>query len=123
MLAYSTDGGQTWSQPITIYQPANARAFWPWVTAADAGKVAVAWSQTEPGELADLDCQPAHVHVYEETILNATSSKRSGSAVDAAGRAIHYGTVCQGGTGCVVTGKDRRLGDYFVVAPDARGCV
>jgi len=43
--------------------------------------------------------------------------------VDAAGRVIHYGTVCQGGTACVVTGKDRRLGDFFTNAIDARGCV
>ncbi len=122
-LAYSRDWGQTWSQPVTIAQPANARAFWPWITAGDAGKIAVVWYQTEPGELADLDCQQAHVRVYEDTILNATSARPSGVPVDAAGRIVHYGTVCQGGTGCVVTGKDRRLGDYFVVALDASGCV
>jgi hypothetical protein len=122
-LSYSTNFGQTWSAPLTINRPSNALAFWPWITAGDAGKVSVVWYQTEPGELADLDCQFAHVHVYEAHVLNAASSKPTVSVVDAAGRAVHYGTVCQGGTGCVVTGKDRRLGDYFVNALDARGCV
>ncbi|HMC70470.1 MAG TPA: hypothetical protein VKJ07_15045, partial [Mycobacteriales bacterium] len=64
-LSYSTDFGRTWSAPLTIYRPANALAFWPWITAGDAGKVSVVWYQTEPGELSDLDCQFAHVHVYE----------------------------------------------------------
>ena len=122
-LSYSTNWGKTWSAPLTISKPSNARAFWPWVTAGDAGKISIVWYQTEPGELADLDCQFAHVHVYEAHVTNAASSKPSVTVVDAAGRAIHYGTVCQGGTGCVVTGKDRRLGDYFVNALDARGCV
>ncbi len=49
MLAYSTDFGRTWSQPVTLYRPANTRAFWPWVTAGDAGKISVVWYQTEPG--------------------------------------------------------------------------
>jgi hypothetical protein len=123
MLSYSTNFGRTWSAPKAIYRPANARAFWPWLTAGDAGKVAVVWYETEPGELADNDCQPAHIHVKEATILNATRANPSVSVVDAAGRAVHNGTICQGGTGCVVTGKDRRLGDYFVDALDARGCV
>jgi len=36
---------------------------------------------------------------------------------------VHIGWVCQGGTLCVVTGQDRRLGDYFTNALDRRGCV
>jgi hypothetical protein len=123
MLSYSKDWGQTWSKPRAIAQPQNARALWPWLITGDTGKLSVVWYQTEPGELADNDCQPAHIHIMEATVLNAASTKPSVSIVDAAGRPVHYGTVCQGGTGCVVTGKDRRLGDYFTNALDARGCV
>jgi len=123
MLAWSKDFGQTWSAPIAVAAPANARVFWPWVAAGDAGKISVVWYQTEPGELADMDCQVAHVHAMEATILNATSGKRSVQTVDAVGRYVHYGSVCQGGTTCVATGQDRRLGDFFTNALDARGCV
>jgi hypothetical protein len=36
---------------------------------------------------------------------------------------VHVGGICQGGTACVATGQDRRLGDYFTNWIDARGCV
>jgi hypothetical protein len=123
MLAFSKDFGATWSTPIAVAAPANARVFWPWVAAGDAGKVSVIWYQTEPGEVVDMDCQSGHVHAMEATILNATSTKRTVQTVDAAGRYVHFGPVCQGGTLCVATGKDRRLGDYFTNALDAHGCV
>src|SRR5439155_20841437 len=123
MLAWSKDFGTTWSTPIAVAAPAHARVLWPWVTAGDAGKVSVVWYQTEPGEVADLDCQTAHLHVLEATILHATSPTRTVQTVDAAGRPVHIGSVCQGGTTCVVTGQDRRLGDYFTNTLDARGCV
>ena len=122
-MSFSKDWGKTWSAPATIVKATNARVVWPWVIAGDAGKVSIVWYQTDSGELADLDCQPAHIHAMEATLLNATSSGRSVGVVDAAGRVIHYGTVCQGGTSCVATGKDRRLGDFFTNAIDARGCV
>ena len=123
MLAWSKDFGQTWSAPIAVAAPAGARVFWPWIAAGDAGKVSVVWYQTEPGEVADMDCQVAHVHAMEATILNATSGKRTVQTVDAVGRYVHDGSVCQGGTTCVATGQDRRLGDFFTNALDARGCV
>jgi len=123
MLTWSSDGGQTWAKPIAVAAPSNARVFWPWIVAGDAGKVSVVWYQTEPGKLADLDCQQAHIHVMESSIVNATTKQRQAQTVDAAGRYVHFGSVCQGGTTCVATGQDRRLGDFFTNALDARGCV
>src|SRR5436190_1821562 len=81
-------------------------------------------SQTEPqdGE-PDLDCQPGHIHVMEASLTGATSKTPQKSVVDAVGRPAHIGQVCQGGTTCVATGQDRRLGDYFTNALDAHGCV
>jgi hypothetical protein len=123
MLSYSKDWGKTWSTPTAIFHPQKARAIWPWVVAGDPGKLSIVWYQTNQGELADNDCQVAHIHIKEATVLAANTAKPLASVVDAAGRAIHFGTICQGGTTCVVTGKDRRLGDYFTNALDARGCV
>jgi hypothetical protein len=122
-MSYSTNWGRTWSAPVTIYRTTNSRVAWPWVIAGDAGKVSVVWYQTEAGELADLDCQQAHIHVKEAHVLGATTAGRKIAVVDAVGRAIHVGSVCQGGTGCVVTGKDRRLGDFFTNSIDAQGCL
>ena len=123
MLLYTKDQGKTWSKPIAVGHPSNARVFWPWVVAGDAGKVSVVWYQTGTGQLADLDCQAADISIYEAHVLNMTASRPTITVVNAAGRTIHSGQVCQGGTTCVATGQDRRLGDFFTNALDARGCV
>jgi hypothetical protein len=122
MMISTRDLGKTWSAPVTVSHP-GTRVFWPWIAAGDAGNVSVVWYQTEQQDgLPDLDCQAGHIHVMEVSLTNA-SKKPSGTIVDAAGRYVHFGLVCQGGTTCVATGQDRRLGDYFTNALDARGCV
>jgi len=124
MMVSTSNLGQTWSAPTAVASPGNVRVFWPWVAAGDAGKVSVVWYQTEPQDgMPDLDCQTGHVHAMEGTILGATGKKPQKWTVDSAGRAVHVGWVCQGGTTCVVTGQDRRLGDYFTNALDKRGCI
>jgi hypothetical protein len=123
MMVSTPDLGKTWSAPTTVAHP-GTRVLWPWVAAGDAGKVSVIWYQTEPPDgMPDLDCQTGHIHAMEATILGASSKKPQKWTVDAAGRPVHIGWVCQGGTTCVVTGQDRRLGDYFTNALDRRGCV
>jgi hypothetical protein len=124
MLVSSKDLGRTWSTPATVAHPGSARVFWPWIAAGDTGKASVVWYQTEPSDgLPDLDCQPGHIHAMEATLQNASSTNPQKWIADAAGRPVHIGTVCQGGTTCVVTGQDRRLGDYFTNVLDPRGCV
>jgi hypothetical protein len=124
MLVSTKDLGKTWSSPVVVAQPAAARVLWPWVAAGDAGKVSVVWYQTEPLDgLPDLDCQTGHIHVMEASYLGLGGKKLQSWTVDAAGRPVHIGWVCQGGTTCVATGQDRRLGDYFTNTLDARGCV
>jgi hypothetical protein len=118
-MAVSSDHGQTW-HTFTVSHP-GTRVLWPWVTAGDRGKVSVVWYQLDG--LEDPDCQPANTFVYEAQIFGANSSTPSITIVNAAGRSIHYGTICQGGTTCVATGQDRRLGDFFTNAIDQRGCV
>jgi hypothetical protein len=123
MMISTKDLGHTWSAPVAVAHP-GTRVFWPWIAAGDAGNVSVVWYQTEQQDgMPDLDCQTGHVHVMESSLTDATSKSPKGAAVDAAGRAVHVGWVCQGGTTCVATGQDRRLGDYFTNALDARGCV
>jgi hypothetical protein len=120
MMAVSSDHGQTW-RTTTVAHPGSVRVLWPWVVAGDRGKVSVVWYQLD--RLADPDCQPANTFVYDAQIFGADGSTPSISVVNASGRSIHYGTICQGGTNCVATGQDRRLGDFFTNAIDQRGCV
>jgi hypothetical protein len=123
MLVSTKDLGKTWSAPMTVAHP-GTRVLWPWIAAGDAGKVSVVWYQTEQQDgLPDLDCQTGHIHAMEASLTGATTTKAQKWIADAAGRVIHIGWVCQGGTLCVATGQDRRLGDYFTNTLDARGCV
>ena len=122
MLAATKDMGKTWSAPVTVAHP-GTRVLWPWIAAGDPGKVSVVWYQTEQQDgMPDLDCQTGHIHVMEASLTGATGKPKA-TPVDAVGRPVHIGWVCQGGTTCVATGQDRRLGDYFTNALDARGCV
>jgi len=122
--AFSKDFGSTWSSPLRVASPSNALVFWPWVVAGSQGRISIVWYQTNPGEVVNIDSTPAHVSIREETILGASSGTRTVyGPVDPAGRPIHVGSVCQGGTTCVATGQDRRLGDFFTNATDAAGCV
>jgi hypothetical protein len=120
-MASSTDFGQTWSAPTTIASPSAARAFWPWAVAGDAGKVSLVWYQTD--RIADLECQPAQLRVMEATVTGAAGASPTVETVDVIGRPIAENNICQNGTLCVVTGEDRRLGDFFTNAVDERGCV
>jgi hypothetical protein len=120
--AYSKDDGRHWSAPVTVAGPtAGHIEFWPWLTAGDAGRVNIAWYETD--RAVDIDCAPVSLSIRDTTIVGADQPAPSVDVADAAGRPVHYGTVCQGGTTCVATGEDRRLGDFFTNAPDANGCV
>jgi hypothetical protein len=121
-MAVSKDFGQTWGAPITIAHPSNGRVFWPWIAAGDEGRVSIVWYQAD--RVADLDCQPANVSIFEAHSLNANAAQPTMDVVDAAERPISVNnSVCQGGTTCVVLQKDRRLGDFFTNGVDNRGCV
>jgi hypothetical protein len=121
-VASSSNYGRTWSRPFTIAHPHSARAFWPWIAAGSAGRIAVTWYRTD--RLRDPDCQKVTVTIGDAHVFHATNPTRRTVQRAAASRgAIHrHSTVCQGGTTCVATGQDRRLGDFFTNALDPRGC-
>jgi hypothetical protein len=121
-MAVSRDFGATWSTPITVAHTDSGRVFWPWIVAGDAGKVSVVWYQSS--KVVDVDCEDADITIGEAHILNALAPSPTIDTVAPVGkRAIHVGSVCQGGTACVAENKDRRLGDFFTNALDSRGCV
>jgi len=121
-LAYSLDYGRTWAPPITVAAGSANRVFWPWLVAGGAGRLAITWYATD--RLADMDCQASTVSIQSAHIFKATvPEKRRIRTVDVSHGPVHVSsTVCQGGTTCVATGQDRRLGDFFTNALDPRGC-
>jgi hypothetical protein len=122
MMTYTKDEGKTWAKPMVVARP-GTRVMWPWVTAGNAGNVSVAWYQYDSN--VDPDCAPStsNLYVYDANISGATGARPNVKTVNASGRPVHQGQICQQGTNCVATGGDRRLGDYFTNAIDNRGCV
>jgi hypothetical protein len=117
-------------KPISLAHQGNARVLWPWSVAGSPGNVSVVWYQMD--QMVDPDCDmyngqtipDVNTFIYDAHISNAlTPGLRQVTVTNASGRAIHQGGICDSGTGCVATGQDRRLGDYFTNAIDANGCV
>jgi hypothetical protein len=130
-LDMSRDGGLTWlPHPIMVAEAHNVHAphsgtvLWPWLAAGSKGNVSVVWYQYDQvvpnPDQATCNC---NVSVMDSNIFGVGTAKMRTYTVDAAGRPIHTGGICQSGTTCVATGQDRRLGDYFTNNLDARGCV
>jgi hypothetical protein len=126
-LAVSHDFGKTFSAPVTVAAPQNARAFWPWVVVGDPGKLSIVWYQTD--RLVDVDCQTSNVFAYDAQVFGADTAHPSITVTKAMQKPVSENSVCQGGTECVAESfdpngsKDRRLGDFFTNAIDPRGCV
>jgi hypothetical protein len=119
--AYSSDLGQTWSKPVTVTRPAGGRVLWPWIAAGDDGRVSIVWYQGD--KTVDWDCQASNVSVYEANISGANTATPTQTITNVFGRPVHRNSICQGGTTCVATGQDRRLGDFFSNLIDTKGCV
>jgi hypothetical protein len=130
-LDMSRDGGMTWlPHPIVVAQaskvkgPHRGTVLWPWVAAGSKGNVSVVWYQYDQvvpdPDQATCNC---NVSVMDANLFGVGTSSFHQRTIDAAGRPIHVGNICQSGTTCVVTGQDRRLGDYFTNNLDGRGCV
>jgi BNR/Asp-box repeat len=145
MLAYTHDGGKTWSTPVTVAHP-GTMAIWPWLAAGPGGNVAVTWYQSN--QVTDPDCDSASLlpngQATQWTVQSAAYYGLGGASpvvqyanavpVDASHPAMvvggartadgvmHTGGICQGGTTCAATGQDRRLGDYLTNALDGNGC-
>jgi hypothetical protein len=119
-LAYSRDLGGTWSKPYVVAHPGKT-VLWPWIAAGSAGAVSVVWYQYD--RVTDPDSGTGNVSVHEASIFGADSAAPAIQSVNASGRPVHVGDICQGGTLCNTSGKDRRMGDYFENSIDGRGCV
>jgi hypothetical protein len=122
-FASLSPSGKVIVKPHVIAHPGTT-VLWPWVVAGAPGNASVVWYQYDkvvPNP--DNATTVGNVYVYQATLLGQGTRHAKKYVVNASGRPVHQGGICQGGTTCVVTGQDRRLGDYLTNAVDARGCV
>ena len=119
MLAASRDGGTTWSPPTQVDATPRTTVF-PWVTAGDAGRVAVTYYGTDStGPSAEaLDDKDADWHVWSafSTNFGATFAEHRTTQ-----SALHRGSVCTSGLSCPTGTRD--LLDFFETDLDGQGCL
>ena len=115
MLASSADGGHTWSAPVKVNSGPATTTF-PWVSAGDAGRVAVSYYGTS--------AQGASPEVVngDWSVFSAFSTD-GGQSFDEqrATGTMHQGSICTSGTGCASGTRD--LADFFETDYDASGCL
>lgn len=120
-LASSHDGVH-WSKPYAVTHPGTT-VLWPWVVAGSPGNVSVVWYQYNTPTPNPDAATTGNVSLMAANIYGLNTKHMRKSIVNAAGHPVHAGGICQGGTTCVATGQDRRLGDYFTDWIDSKGCV
>jgi len=114
--------GKILVKPHVVSHPGTT-VLWPWMIAGTPGNASIVWYQYDKVTPNPDTATSGKVYVYQATLLHQGTSQAKQYIVNASGRAVHEGGICQGGTTCVATGQDRRLGDYLTNALDARGCV
>jgi hypothetical protein len=119
MLAASRDGGTTWDTPVRVDRTPRTTVF-PWVTAGDAGRVAVTYLGTDStGPSAEnLDVKDAGWHVWSSF---STDYGQSFAEHRTTVTPLHQGSICTSGTGCAAGTRD--LADFIETDLDARGCL
>jgi hypothetical protein len=121
--SYSTTFGQTWSAPIQINKSPSATAIFPWASALGNGGLDVVWYGTSYYDgINPPDSYPSSAawYVYFSQNLQATTPGSSWTQVQASG-IIHYGNVCEQGTGCTSTQNRDLLDDFGVAASPTTG--
>jgi hypothetical protein len=117
MLSSSHDAGSTWSTPVKVNQSVPTTTF-PWVTAGDAGRIAVSYYGTtahanSPQKVSDSKTWQVYSAFSTDGGATFAEHKTSGT--------INKGQICTSGTGCANGG--RNLLDFFETAADANGCL
>jgi hypothetical protein len=120
-MTMSRDGVH-WTPRYAVAHPGTT-VLWPWVVAGTPGNVNVVWWQYDKATPNPDTATSGNVSLMSANIYGFGTKHQRKWVVNAAGRPIHVGGICQGGTTCVATGQDRRLGDYFTNWIDSKGCV
>ena len=118
----SSKDGVHWTPRYAVAHPGTT-VLWPWIVAGKPGNVSVVWYQYDRPTPDPDQATTGNVSVMSATVLGLGTRHVKQWTANASGGPVHVGGICQGGTACVATGQDRRLGDYFTNWIDARGCV
>jgi hypothetical protein len=117
MLSVSRNGGRSWTAPVRVGRSV-ATAVYPWVTAGDAGRIAVSFYGTSAsGTSPQTVPSSATWSVWSSFSTNYgatfTYYRTTGT--------MQNGPICTSGTSCPLSA--RNLLDFFSTASDPSGCL
>jgi hypothetical protein len=106
------------STPLQVDRGTVRTTVFPWVAAEGApGRVAVAFYGTQTDGNPNLGTFHASWNVYVNESLNALTTGRTFSQVQATTHPMHYDSICLNGLGCDLStpAGDRSLADFFAI--------
>ncbi|MCU1591989.1 MAG: hypothetical protein JWP11_3245 [Frankiales bacterium] len=116
-VAASKDHGKTFGKPVRVNTKAIHNANFPWITAGDPGRIAVAFYGTKTK--ADSTSNPGPWDVYLTQSVDMLSAHPHVQQVKVSEHPSHTNPICLSGLGCTAgSGQDRNLGDFFQVDMD-----
>jgi hypothetical protein len=122
-LAVSTDGAQTWSNPITVSPSSLGSNAMPWVAAGDAGRIDIAWygapqAKNAQGAFGPDTLDNGTWDVYLAQSLNALSGTPTFTVTKVSDHQVKFGNISTQGLG---GSPDRSLGDFMQVTIGSKG--
>jgi len=115
--AYSTDGGEHWSQPIPLTQEKGDTAVFPWMVAGDPGQVDIVYYKANSGINSNIEAGQVWQTYFGQS-QNALNTGANFKSVQITDHPIHIGSVSTGGLGGEA---DRSLLDFLTVDVDHLG--
>jgi hypothetical protein len=117
MLSVSRNGGRSWSAPAKVNHTPATSVF-PWVTAGDAGRIAVSYYGTSGRGNSPQKVPASSLW----SVYSSFSTNYGGSFTEyRTTPTMQKGPICTSGTGCAA--KSRNLLDFFETAIDPHGCL
>ncbi|HSX21758.1 MAG TPA: hypothetical protein VLE97_03180 [Gaiellaceae bacterium] len=131
--AFSTDQGQSWSDPVRVNNGQSVTNEFDWMQAGPTGRIAIAWYGTArsatggsdgmPSALADeglATAYPWYGYAALITAANTTAPKVQQAAFTE--KPMHFGGICNSGLGCSTSlTADRQMADFFGFTTAADG--
>ena len=130
-VSVSRDRGKSWGAPIRLSSGLTVSTF-PTITAADAGRVAVAWFGTPDPAQSRADAHGANWYVYAALSTNGADANPSFETVKVTDQPFHHNSICahidicEGidlTTGQTPPGYEGGIFDFFRIAVDPTGAL
>jgi hypothetical protein len=115
--AYSTTGGESWSQPIPLTQETGDAAVFPWMQAGDPGQVDLVYYKSNSPLNSNIEGGQVW-NTYFGQSQNALNTGSNFKSVQISDHPIHIGSVSTGGLG---GNANRNLLDFLTVDVDHLG--